>query len=109
MEDLIARAGVTNEAGIKQLEETVIFVSSIDEADEIARHLDPSRSGYALSYHSDNDANRAIDRLRDPQDPCKVIIAIGKLNESIDLPVVKNVVFYRNTSSAKIYLQQFGR
>lgn len=109
MEDLIARAGVTNEAGIKQLEETVIFANSISEADEIARHLDPSGSGYALSYHSDNDANRAIDRLRDPQDPCKVIIAIGKLNESIDLPVVKNVVFYRNTSSAKIYLQQFGR
>lgn len=87
----------------------MIFASSIEEADKIASLLDPTGSGYAYSYHSANDSNRAIDRLRDPADPCKVVIAVGKLNESIDLPAVKNVVFYRVTGSAKIYLQQFGR
>ena len=107
--DLIARAWIKNKNGENQLEETVIFTSSIKEANTIATYLDPKKSWYALAYHSENDLNNAISKLRNPDDPCKVIIAVDKLNESIDLPVVKNVVFYRSTMNAKIYLQQFGR
>lgn len=51
----------------------------------------------------------ALEKLIDPEDPCRIVIAVDKLNESIDLPVVSNIVFYRYTEDAKIYLQQFGR
>jgi superfamily II DNA or RNA helicase len=30
-------------------------------------------------------------------------------NESVDLPTVSHVVFWRSTDVAKIFLQQFGR
>ena len=32
-----------------------------------------------------------------------------KLNESVDLPIVQNIILARNTPNPKIFFQQFGR
>lgn len=39
----------------------------------------------------------------------KVLIAVDKLNEGIDMPNTNNIVFRRNTDSATVFQQQFGR
>lgn len=36
-------------------------------------------------------------------------MAVGKLNEGIDLPATKHVVFWRDTQSSDVFRQQFGR
>jgi superfamily II DNA or RNA helicase len=46
-------------------------------------------------------------RFSSPLDEIKIIIAIGKLNESVDVPTVENVVFWRQTDVERIFLQQF--
>lgn len=101
----------TPDSWSEEIEETIIFARSIHDADMIAREMN-EKSGipwFSLSYHSQNDDNEALRRLTDPSDPCRVVVAVDKLNESIDLPVVRNIVFYRYTQDPKIYLQQFGR
>jgi hypothetical protein len=97
--------------GTKTLWETIIFASSIYEADNIARALEEEAHilWYAIAYHSKNDKIDALERLVNPNDPCRIVVAVDKLNESIDLPIVSNIVFYRYTQDAKLYLQQFGR
>ena len=94
-----------------KLEETIIFCDSIEKADKLAEIIS-KKSGikdFSLSFHSKNDSNKAISRLRDKNDSCKVILSIWKLNEWIDLPKVENVVFWRWTDSETIFFQQFGR
>jgi superfamily II DNA or RNA helicase len=36
-------------------------------------------------------------------------VCVDKLNESVDIPTVENVVFWRGTDIEKVFLQQFGR
>ena len=87
------------------LEETVIFVDSIESADKLAEIINNKSwiDWFALSFHSKNDSNDAIWKLRDKNNPCKIILSIWKLNEWIDLPKVKNVVFWRWTDSETIF------
>lgn len=94
-----------------ELEETVIFCDSIKSADVLAKIMNEKKwlDWFALAFHSQNDSNDGISKLRDKNDPCKVILSIWKLNEWIDLPKVKNVVFWRGTDSETIFFQQFGR
>jgi superfamily II DNA or RNA helicase len=98
----------------------MIFANSQAEADDIARIINSQCSQeIAISYHSTNDQrvlveqtgkyHTGLERFADPSDPIQIIVAIGKLNESINVPTVENVVFWRGTDVAKIFLQQFGR
>ncbi len=107
----------TDPASIGQ---TIIFANSRDEADEIVEIINAQYGQeVAISYHSSNDEkmlveqtgkkHTGLERFRDESDPIKIIVAIGKLNESVDVPTVENVVFWRGTDVAKIFLQQFGR
>lgn len=100
--------------------QTIIFANGQDEADEIAEIINIQYGQeVAFSYHSSNDQKQhveetnkkhtGLERFADQNDPIKIIIAIGKLNESVDVPTVENVVFWRGTDVAKIFLQQFGR
>ena len=69
-----------------ELLETVIFCESIEKADKLAKII-TEKSGtkdFALSFHSKNDSNNAIEKLRDKNNSCKVILSIWKLNEWID-------------------------
>jgi uncharacterized protein YgiM (DUF1202 family) len=62
----------------------------------------------SVAYHSDTD-KKWLDRLKDKNNLTKIVVSVDMLNESVDLPVVSNVVFWRWTDVARIYLQQFGR
>jgi superfamily II DNA or RNA helicase len=89
---------------------TIVFVSSIDEADRVARTINTQTgSDITLAYHSGSKGNDALGRLANPDDSTRFVIAVDMLNESIDLPTVENIVFWRGTGMARIYLQQFGR
>ncbi len=89
---------------------TIVFVSSIAEADRVARTINTQTgSDIALAYHSGSRTNNALTRLANPSDSTRFVIAVDMLNESIDLPTVENIVFWRGTDMARIYLQQFGR
>jgi superfamily II DNA or RNA helicase len=92
------------------LSETIVFAKSIDEADNIARSINIIHgSPIALAYHSGKIGANSLSRLADKLDPIKFVIAVDMLNESVDLPTVSNIVFWRGTNTARIYLQQFGR
>jgi len=94
----------------KNIWKTMIFVNNTDEADDLAKEINKQYGGeIAMSYHSKNDKNGALDRFGDDNDDCKIIISVWKLNESVDVPVVRNVVFLRSTESSKIFFQQMGR
>lgn len=102
------------------IEPTIIFASGTDEADNIAKTINRQcGTEVALSYHSYNDKKSPVswsedkktglERFASAVDPVKIIIAVDKLNESVDLPTVGNIVFWRGTDVERIFLQQFGR
>ncbi|MDP2103538.1 MAG: DEAD/DEAH box helicase family protein, partial [Candidatus Gracilibacteria bacterium] len=100
--------------GWEKAEATIVFCPSIEIADEVAEIINSKISGigtekFAHSYHSRNDANKALDQLDNPNNPCKIIIVVDKVNEGIDMPNIKNVVLWRGTNSPTIFFQQFGR
>jgi hypothetical protein len=101
---------ITTEDPSGRIWPTIVFVSSIDEADRVTRTINTrTGSDIALAYHSGSRTNDALGRLADPSDSTRFVIAVDMLNESIDLPTVENIVFWRGTNMARIYLQQFGR
>ncbi len=110
------RIGTTPDA----IGQTIIFANNTREADDIARTINEQCGAeIALSYHSYNDQKQAVSWSQEKQsglhrfahtaDPIKVIVSVGKLNESVDVPTVRNIVFWRGTDIEKIFLQQFGR
>lgn len=60
-----------------------------------------------VDWSSEKKSN--LERFSSPVDPVKVIVAIWKLNESVDIPTVENVVFWGDTDVQKVFLQQFWR
>ncbi len=106
VEDLLVRLMIENE----NIDETIIFANNIEEADSISDEINKQFwKEISLSYHSKNDKNKALESLKNKDDKVKIIVSVNKLNESIDLPVVWNVVFWRLTDVARIFLQQFWR
>ena len=106
--DILHRITIEDPSG--RIWPTIVFVSSIAEADRVARTINTQTgSDIALAYHSGSKGNDALGRLANPDDSIQFVIAVDMLNESIDLPTVENIVFWRGTDMARIYLQQFGR
>lgn len=102
------------EISLRNIQNTVIFVNSVKQANEIAKQINSitytnHSHPIAQSYHSHHQGNNVLDNLQNPHHSTKILIVASKLSESIDLPTVKNVVFLRTTNSTKIFLQQFGR
>lgn len=104
----------------KTVGQTTIFANNILEADEIARTMnDQYGIEVAVAYHSQNDGGDSVlwsdkkqsglERFAHTDDPIRIISCVDKLNESVDVPTIENVVFWRGTDVAKIFLQQFGR
>ncbi|MEF2176045.1 MAG: DEAD/DEAH box helicase family protein [Candidatus Absconditabacteria bacterium] len=90
--------------------ETIVYVKSRQEAIQIANLINQIYGHQiALSYVTGTESNKALERLNNTNDTIKIVISVGKLNESVDVPIVKNIVFYRYTDIAKIFFQQFGR
>jgi len=93
------------------LDHTILFVSSIAEVDEITHTVNELTwdDTTAVWFHSKID--EADDTVLKWYESWKhkIIVAVDKLNEGIDLPATRNVVFRRWTESSIIFQQQFGR
>lgn len=92
-----------------EVKKSVIFVNSIEEADQMATIINSQNENIATAYHSKNPNKNTLSDFSDDNNPTKILIVVDKINESVDLPTVENVVFCRNTNNGKIFLQQFGR
>ena len=99
----------------KNPKKTIIYANSIEEANQIRDEINKQLwQSIAVSYHSESGSKQSVDwsderktnleKFSNPLDPAKVIIAIGKLNESVDIPTVENVVFWRGTDIEKVFL-----
>lgn len=87
----------------------LVFVSSIDEAKEMARQFNAaSVPTVALTGKDSHDQRQdAIDRLEAGE--LRYIISVDIFNEGVDIPSVNQVLMIRPTQSAIIFVQQLGR
>ncbi len=96
---------------LPSLDKTIIFANSIHEANEITNKINALSwdENTAIALHSSID--EADQDVLDDYNSWKrkIIVAVDKLNEWIDMPETQNVVFWRNTKSPRIFQQQFGR
>ena len=95
-------------------EKTLIFVPKIEDAKRLKESLAPLLADRGISVvdiHSESDESdrSIIEAFRDEEHPLQILIAVDKLNRSIDVPDCHNIVFLRNTNSRKIFLQQLAR
>ena len=96
------------EDSLTKVDPTVIFTNSIKSANDLVEQLQKYfiEDNYVLAYHSGT-KNHWLQMLRDWY--CKILVVVDKLNESVDLPIVQNIILARNTPNPKIFFQQFGR
>lgn len=96
---------------LDSIDHTIIFANSIGEVDKITDEINrqTGNKNTAVWLHSKID-EADEDVLNDYKTgKKKVIVAVDKLNEGIDLPYTKNVVFWRDVKSPTVFKQQFGR
>jgi superfamily II DNA or RNA helicase len=96
---------------VKKLDHTIIFCPSITIVDEVTALINKytKDTSTALAFHSKIDELDSKILTKYNLWESKVIVAIGKLNEGIDMPQTNNVIFWRETESPTIFQQQFGR
>ena len=88
------------------------FCSSIAHAKYTAHRLTNDHGIEAVDLTglaSDNERQKAIDRLRNENDRLQVICSVDIFNEGVDIPEVTHVLFIRPTQSFTVFLQQLGR
>ena len=106
-QDMISR--VMENAG--SLDHTIIFAPSINDVDAITAQINEltGDDNTAVWFHSKIDeADKTIlDWYESGKH--KIIVAVDKLNEGIDMPETRNVIFRRWTNSSRVFQQQFGR
>jgi superfamily II DNA or RNA helicase len=95
-------------------EKTLIFVPKIEDAKRLKESLAPLLADRGISVvdiHSESDESdrSIIEAFRDDDHPLQILIAVDKLNRSIDVPDCHNIIFLRNTNSRKIFIQQLAR
>ncbi|MGA4514615.1 DUF3427 domain-containing protein [Staphylococcus caledonicus] len=88
----------------------LIFVSSTEEAKEIAKLLQdrniPSKS---LTSEQD-DQNKRLKIINElVNGDINYIVSVNLLNEGVDIPEVNQIVMLRGTESSIIFIQQLGR
>lgn len=96
---------------IENLDKTIIFCPSIEVVDQVTELINwyTGDDTTAIAFHSKIDEIDKDILQKYTSGQSKVIIAVGKLNEGIDMPETKNVVFWRETDSETVFQQQFGR
>jgi len=88
------------------------FCSSIAHAKFTAHRLTKYHDIEAVDLTglaSDNERQKAINRLQDESDRLQVICSVDIFNEGVDIPEVTHVLFIRPTQSFTVFLQQLGR
>ena len=96
---------------VKELDKTIIFCPSIEIVDQVTELINwyTGDDATAIAFHSKIDEMDKDILQKYISGQSKVILAVGKLNEGIDMPETKNVVFWRETDSETVFQQQFGR
>ncbi len=96
---------------VENLDHTIIFCPSIEVVDQVTALINhyTGDENTALAFHSKIDEADADILNKYNSGESKVIVAVGKLNEGIDMQQTNNVVFWRETESPTIFQQQFGR
>jgi superfamily II DNA or RNA helicase/DNA-directed RNA polymerase subunit RPC12/RpoP len=84
---------------------TIIFCERIEHAEYFSEFIPGSKPYHTGRGSRENQATLAAFRSGDLQ----YILAVDKLNEGVDIPDAEVIVFYRNTDSERIFLQQLGR
>lgn len=62
-----------------------------------------------LGDSSEEARDRAIEKLKDEDDPLQVICSVDIFGEGVDIPPTSHVLLLRPTSSFTVFLQQLGR
>ena len=84
---------------------TIIFCERIEHAEHFAEFIPGSKP-----YHTGRGYKESRETLQAFRDGgLQYILAVDKLNEGVDIPDAEVIVFYRNTDSERIFLQQLGR
>lgn len=92
-----------------ELPRTVVFCRSIEHTDKATAALHAAGVP-AASLHSGLakfDVTRRLQRFRDGD--IRVLTVVDMLNEGIDVPDLRLIVFNRVTHSRRVFLQQLGR
>ncbi|MDZ4221296.1 MAG: zinc-ribbon domain-containing protein, partial [Patescibacteria group bacterium] len=84
---------------------TIIFCERIEHAEHFAEFIPGSKPYHTGRGHKEN--RETLQAFRDGT--LQYILAVDKLNEGVDIPDAEVIVFYRNTDSERIFLQQLGR
>lgn len=87
----------------------LIFVSRIEEGQELARKLNQKgyRSEFVYSATPVTEREDAVDRLNAGN--LQYILTVDIFNEGVDIPCLNQIVMMRPTKSSIIFLQQLGR
>ena len=96
---------------VEKLDHTIIFCPNIEIVDQVTSLINfyTGDENTAIPFHSKIDEADDSVLAKYNSGKSKVIVAVGKLNEGIDMPQTNNVVFWRETESPTIFQQQFGR
>ena len=84
---------------------TLVYLSSIDEAEEMARKLDFCEALHSKLNKKDRD--RIVKDFREGR--LKTIANIGVLIEGFDYPLLSSIIHARPTNSITIWYQSLGR
>jgi len=88
------------------------FCSSVAHAKFTAHCLTENHGIEAVDLTgltSDDERQKAIDRMQDENDRLQVICTVDIFNEGVDIPDLTHVLFTRPTQSFTVFLQQLGR
>jgi len=96
---------------VDSLDHTVIYANTIEEVNMITKEMNIITwdENTAVAFHSRIDLldEKVLSDYNSGEK--KVIVAVWKLNEWIDMPKTKNIVFRRNSESFTLFKQQFWR
>ncbi len=92
----------------------LIFVSSVEEANEIAASINRKMyKAVSLTGSSSNEKRASaisrISKTAQEEDYLDFIVIVDIFNEGIDIPCINQVLLLRETNSKIIYTQQIGR
>lgn len=102
-------------SGIDLSKRTLLFVSSIEEADRVAKLINQELSVQgsdfrAKALHSETDESdlSVLGEFR-ADNHLSILVTVNKLNRGTDVPTIENIISLRDTDSKRVFMQQIGR
>ena len=106
---------LTQKSRVDLSKRTLVFVPSIEEADEVARLINQELKDRGIEYrakslHSQTEESdlNILQEFR-ADNHLSILVTVNKLNRGTDIPTIENIVSLRDTKSKRVFLQQIGR